>query len=521
MNWIKYISIGMIGLLLSSCYKDLGNYDYHEINKVLFDGFPTEKQYKFKGVDSLKVYPKISGTLYDDLDRYDFKWEAVVKQGTTAEGKTTYPLDSNTVNLEYFVQLPEQEYSVYLKVKDRETNVTYRQAFDMRVSTALDEGWMILSEQNEGSRLDMISLSGEDEMVVRDIWNGSPLSTWKGPKQLAVYVDMYASASEQPVYFLSEDGTIKLNPADLGYLAENSLEYEFATSYPELKAQRLAGNYTSMWRICVTDQGVFAKNDMTIGALYGMPINKIEGEEDYFEVAPAIGMTPYPYSYNPAVLFYDQTNRRFVQMNTNLAGMRLPTAQETYFPFVTGKEFVYMGGTLNNTTGMIFTILRDNAGLWLYGISCLGIGGETIEQAAGFYYQIDAPEIEKATCFAIHPISYFLFYAVENKIYQYDMVSKKCRQLPIVLDSEERTDLPEREITMLKFNIFIYGDYSKPAGSADMQYRLIVGSKGEGELDGVVRMLDIPTLMDEKPATVYREYSGFGKVVDVTYRERQ
>ena len=105
MNWIKYISIGMIGLLLSSCYKDLGNYDYHEINKVLFDGFPTEKQYKFKGVDSLKVYPKISGTLYDDLDRYDFKWEAVVKQGTTAEGKTTYPLDSNTVNLEYFVQL--------------------------------------------------------------------------------------------------------------------------------------------------------------------------------------------------------------------------------------------------------------------------------------------------------------------------------------------------------------------------------------------------------------------------------
>ena len=27
MNWIKYISIGMIGLLLSSCYKDLGNYD--------------------------------------------------------------------------------------------------------------------------------------------------------------------------------------------------------------------------------------------------------------------------------------------------------------------------------------------------------------------------------------------------------------------------------------------------------------------------------------------------------------
>lgn len=521
MNWIKYISIGMIGLLLSSCYKDLGNYDYHEINKVLFDGFPTEKQYKFKGVDSLKVYPKISGTLYDDLDRYDFKWEAVVKQGTTAEGKTTYPLDSNTVNLEYFVQLPEQEYSVYLKVKDRETNVTYRQAFDMRVSTALDEGWMILSEQNEGSRLDMISLSGEDEMVVRDIWNGSPLSTWKGPKYLAVYADMMVSASEQPVYFLSEDGAIKLESSNLGYAEDNALNYEFAMSYPDLKPLRIAGTYSNMWRICVTSEGVFAKNDMTFGALYGMPINKIEGEEDYFEVAPAIGLTPYPYAYNPAILFYDVTNRRFVQMNTNLAGMRLPTATETAFPFQTGKEFVYMGGTLNNTTGMIFAILKDDANqYWLHGFNILGIG-ETIEQAPDYYYQIDAPEIEKATCFAIHPISYFLFYAVENKIYQYDMVSKKCRQLPVVFETGERTDFPEDEISLLKFNTFIYGDFSKPAGSADMQYRLIVGSKGDGELDGVVRMLDIPTLMDEKPATVYREYSGFGKVVDVTYRERQ
>ena len=521
MNKIKYISLVFIGLLFAACYRDLGNYDYKEINQVLFSGFPTEKLYKFKGVDSLKVYPVITGTLDDDLSGYEFKWQAVVKQGTTAEGETTYTLDSNTINLEYFVQLPEQEYAVYLLVKDKETNVTWRQAFDMRVSTALDEGWMILSETNNGSRLDMVSLSGEDEMMVRDIWNGSLLSTWKGPKQLVVYVDMMASASEQPVYLLAEDGTIKLNPADLGYQEDNLFEYEFGMSYPELKVQRLAGNYSNMWRICVTDQGVFAKNDMTSGALYGMPINKIEGENDYFDVAPAIGLTPYPYSYNPAVLFYDITNKRFVQMSSNLASMRLLTVPETQFSYETGKEFVYMGGTLNNTIGSIFAILRDDSNkLWLYGFNIQGMG-ETIAQADNYYYQIDAPEIEKATCFAIHPISYFLFYSVGNKIYQFDMVSKKYRQLPIAFTTGERTDLPESEISMLKFNTFIYGDYSKPAGSTEMQYRLIVGSKSQEELSGVVRMLEIPTLMDEKPATVYKEYSGFGKVVDVTYRERQ
>ena len=510
----KQIVLVLISLLLAACYRDLGNYDYKEINQVLFSGFPTEKQYKFKGVDSLKVYPVITGTLDDDLSRYEFKWQAVVKQGATAEGKTTYTLDSNTINLEYFVQLPEQEYSVYFLVKDKETNVTWRQAFDMRVSTALDEGWMILSETNNGSRLDMISLSGEDEMIVRDIWNDSPLSTWKGPKQLAIYI-----ASEQPI-LICEDDAIKLDPVNLEYQKENLFEYEFGISYPELKIQRFAGNYYNKWRICITTQGVFAKNDLMFGALYGMPINKIEGENDYFEVAPAIGLPADAFSINPAILFYDITNKRFVQINSNLASMRLITAPENQFAYETGKEFVYMSNTLNNTTGMIFAILKDeNNKLWLHGFNIQGNG--EIEQAANYYYQIDAPEIEDATCFAIHPISYFLFYAIGNKIYQYDMITQKSRQLPIAFTTGERTDLPESEISMLKFNTFIYGDYNKPAGSTDMQYRLIVGSKSQEELSRVVRMLEIPTLMDEKPATVYKEYSGFGKVVDVTYREKQ
>ena len=78
------------------------------------------------------------------------------------------------------------------------------------------------------------------------------------------------------------------------------------------------------------------------GALYGMPINKIEGENDYFEVAPAIGLPADAFSINPAILFYDITNKRFVQINSNLASMRLITAPENQFAYETGKEFVYM-----------------------------------------------------------------------------------------------------------------------------------------------------------------------------------
>ena len=76
---------------------------------------------------------------------------------------------------------------------------------------------------------------------------------------------------------------------------------------------------------------------------------------------------------------------------------------------------------------------------------------------------------------------------------------------------------------MIKFNMFILGDASKPVGIKDMQSCLIVCSENEttsGELGGHVRMLSIPTSLDQ-PAEVYRSYEGFGKVVDVVYRERK
>lgn len=83
---------------------------------------------------------------------------------------------------------------------------------------------------------------------------------------------------------------------------------------------------------------------------------------------------------------------------------------------------------------------------------------------------------------------------------------------PIHLDSET--------ITMLKFNLFrgINSAYD-PVCNA-LQRKLIVGSvKSGGELNGVVRTYDLPTVIgdDFVESTMH---SGFGTPVDVTYREK-
>ena len=507
--------LGMI--LVSGCYKDLGNYDYTEINQVQFSDFPTEKQYAFKNVDTLRVYPKLTGTLAkEDLSNYTYKWQAVMTRGSLGE-KATFDLDSNHLNLEYFVMLPEAEYKVSLLVKDKKTGVTWRQSFDLSVTTVLSEGWLILSDVNGYCHLDMVSLSTPNELMARGVWEDSPLASRKGPRKIGTWGDI-KNGGIPSVYLLSDDGGVRLDNDDFSYDPTNELKYEFGKFDSDFVPTDIKGNFTNAWRICVGKNGIYTKEDRTFDGVYGLPLNKLEGEDEYFGVAPTIGMLYSGYAYNSAVIFYDTTNQRFLQLTSDLKSLRLPTAPEKYFPYQTGKKFVYMASTLHNR-GEVFTILKDNAGKhWLYGLQ-IGNSG-ALSQVKDHYFQIDAPDIEKATAFAIHPILYYLFYAVGNEIHQFDMTTKRHRILPI--DFPEGESLSMERISMLKFNIFVLDTYRKPAGSAEIQYRLIVGSEEQGgtEMGGHVRMLTIPTSM-EQAAGVYRSYSGFGKVVDVVYRERQ
>lgn len=520
MEKLKYALLFVLGVLsFASCYRDLGNYDYSEINQVTFSGFPEEMQYAYRLVDTVRVTPVIEGSLEGkDLNNYSLKWQAVVKSGSV-DGATTFDLDSNRLDLKYFVQLPEAKYTVYLLVEDKTSGVTWRQGFDLQVTSATYEGWLILSEDSEGfSRLDMISTSTPEEEIIRNLWADSPLREFKGPKSLHLLGGMSAP---RPVYFLAEEAQAKLDDDDFSYDYENDLRYEFAEWRDGFVPTCMVGTYGDC-RLCIGKDGVYGKGTI-IGAIYGMRLNKLDGETDYFDVAPAIGMSGIYYNtYGGTAILYDVTNQRFVQVTSDMNKVQKPSAEEKVFSFTTGKSFVHLSNTMHGSRGETYTILKDGAGkLWLYGIE---VGNYNyVAQVDGHYYQLNAPEIERATAFAVHPHDYDLYYAVDNKIYCYNINSKACRLLPIKMESGEIVNqFSGEQITMLKFNIFVMGDYSKPAGSGEMQYRLIVGSKetiGDNALKGHVRMLELPATSSQN-ASVYRSYDGFGVVKDVIYRER-
>ena len=175
MKNILFLITLFITVVLSACFDDKGNYDYHEINELQITGLPEELQVKYRNVDTLRATPVIEATADDGSmpDRYSFKWEAVseLKAGET---QTTSYLIGEEENLSYFVELPDGEYNVNCLVKDTITRVTWKGTFKLRVTTQLNEGWLVLSDVNGNARLDLISMSAKEDMVVRDILQDAP-----------------------------------------------------------------------------------------------------------------------------------------------------------------------------------------------------------------------------------------------------------------------------------------------------------------------------------------------------------
>lgn len=491
-----------ITVAFSACFDDKGNYDYHEINELQVTGLPVEKQIKYRNADTLRATPEIIATADDGsrTDRYSFKWEAVTKLKAGDVQTTSYTIGEER-NLSYFVMIPDGEYDVNCLVKDTLTGVTWKGSFELKVTTQLNEGWLVLSDVDGYTRLDLISMSAKEEMVVRDLLKDAP--RLKGPKKLNIVYDMYFISTGDPrFYLITETTTTKLNMDTYEWDEGNDIRYEML-EYPDnfIASVRTAG---MGWELLVSDKYVYGGTTYGQQVLFGVPINFIEGDGDnYFNVAPAVGVNTSYSAYQPKRVLYDTSNKRFVMTGNTMKNCTLmPEIAKPLFPWVTGKDFVYMANSRYDG-GSVYTILQDPGKPSERYMYVLKVSGSTVTQSK--YLKLDYPEIDKATCFAVHPSLPWLFYAVGNTVYLCDLEGHYAK--PVHLDGET--------ITMLKFHVFV-GLTANPT----MQNKLIVGTMKSGSgLNGVVRTYDVPTVFGDEFGTPSK-HEGFGKPVDVTYRER-
>lgn len=492
------IVLVLILVLASACMEDEGNYDYNEINEVTIDGL--EANYEVLKFDNFNIVPELSFSLDENQQGlYAYKWEAI-RSASIGSGEPAIELSVER-NLTARVTLPVGQYDLYYTVKDLSTNVEIFKESKLKVVTSLYEGWLLLTETNNGPRLDMVSKVGGEFSPIYNVLDGSGL-------ELSGTADFVYTYPYKPSFYgiyisTSGNGTVKIEPDTFAWKSIYNLSSEFVTSQPtNLRARKVMGTLFN-WGYANVDGDLYHYYN-PLGSFFGKKVNYVDNE--IFEVSPISCMEG---TYGGFAMFYDNTNKRFIrnsQFGVSTV-MPNPAPESRLFDYTTGKELLYM---VNNTFGgdfyssNIFAILKDSGTNKSYVAQFTSWNGQQKH-----YSEIEATDFDQATTYAISPNYGYLFYAVGSKLYQYDIFSKQTKPME---------DLGNEEITLIKFEPFL--NWFNPAYSG-MDKKLIVcsyDSSLEDGSNGTMRLYFVPEV--NKQIVLEQTYTGFGKIKSIAYRER-
>lgn len=517
-----YIFLLVIGMV--SCYDDLGNYDYDEVNKISVEGINSNIWYeKLANIDTLVLRPDLMFSLGREERDLTYEWLLIPlnasynKDSVSVSDQRSGYVIGREKNLVYPVKEKSGRYVGFFNVTNPRTGVTYTENFYLKVKTAVYDGWMVLCEEGGKARLDMISYITEKENLVSyDIWRTHDFLLGK-PYKLTY--DFTVSLSNRLVW--CENGTYCLDGENLYPSEESNLALQFAEQ-PE-KVEIACGatpmGTTPYREVLITADGdLYMRNrdDILIGGFFDYRRNREKGGSEYFKLSPWLGFRQRYFSPSTtAILVYDEDHRRFLSIENNADYVSRVSFQEAggvSFSAETGKEMMYMEG---NMEGYVFAVLQDpdSRDYYIYGV----VLQPDCKVQCSHYVKLNPANADRIVQFAFHPLYRMLYYATDKgEVFQFNFNMGNSAE-----KAQKVLSFPGEDIVVMKFNYPVsyvtYEDWEQERWN----WLHIATNKGNLPENkcGVVRMYDIPeaTVNPQKRL----EFDGLGKIVDIMYRFKQ
>lgn len=508
---ITLIMVCTLFIGLSSCLKDTGNYDYKDINELTIDGIDESKEidlYSF--VDTLVLEAHIEGKLSSDPSRFKFEWKVMPFMGDNTADSIDHTIGVER-KLVYPVSLDPGSYKGYLNVTDVVEGIRYSKTFKLLVRSIASEGYVVLSEHEGRARLDMISPSTEsDYRVAYDIWNNEEFDY--GIPQSLFY--NYNTSGKSMTLYVSDKGTFRLDK-NLKASDRDNISWLFGSKPDnfQLRATSASTFRSGLREILINDEGaLWARNNPALNSIFEYPINSINGTEEV-QLSPHIGMIiPNALSSffpsNPSIMLYDQSNKQFLELRN---GSQFPTVMSfqnyNLFPVRTGREIVHAASTLNRYTFAILKEPNQNR-YYVYGMTL----GDNNVNSQEYYFELKLANQEEIKNFAIHPTLPYIYYSTRNKVYQFDYSQTNSTAKQVL-------EYNNAEINCMKF-FPVVGWNAYAQWERLKTNDLVIGlTKTNGiESEGVVEYYISPPLGG---ALIQKtSIDGFGKIIDITFRER-
>ena len=526
MKTIKYLVLSLLTVGLAACYDDEGNYNYSEIPEIQVEvEVPTGY---LKGVDNFVFEPQITSTLEGEIaqDNPNYEYACQLKTRLSSyfdDGASSHDMNpEGTQSFTYEFVENAGTYQVVYSVKDKRTDVTSYFTYDITLSSSVYEGWMVLCNEGDDNRvrLDMVTVvTGEDTIPTHNILTtGFP----ENHNATMILYDKIQNTPDSRAFLCSETGSYELSWDDLTATSADNLAntfflFDLKGDVPIRMASLGCGfpTGTSAFAATTKNGDAYINVDNMDGSMFEFLANTSEelGEREY-HVSPYIGnglnRTGVLWEVtSTAALFFDVDNRRFMKWDSGQTDKILypvPEDHADYIPFNNvGQDLVYMEGTKYD---IVYAVL-DNGGS--RSILAINLTGDQYVQQA-YYENIMAENFNVAEHFTFHSLYPYMFYSYGDKVYTYNYATKSLQSIT----------LPGEEITMVKTDLFktLFIDHI-PDEVFNDQFYVLVGSYDPSTGDnngGTFHRYRLNTSTGN--LELVDEWDGFGKIVDVVYRER-
>lgn len=227
---------------LISCSKDLGSYDYSEVNTYEISGINTgtgiSRNYNVVMGQKVTIEPVIESSMEGVSDNLSYLW--IVEKDTVSKER----------DFNYEVTLPIGLYQSQFVLIDNNTGLSYGVGFALNVTSPFGRGYFFLNQDEENNTvLSFKGVSDEDTVVVSS-YEIDGVSFGKFPKTMSG-VKKYKSGPNDyswQVYIVSEEGEYPVIFADLtsysalkffnknSYMGTWGSEYEFNPTHVDLRS---------------------------------------------------------------------------------------------------------------------------------------------------------------------------------------------------------------------------------------------------------------------------------------------
>lgn len=430
----QYIQALLLGTvmtcLMTACYKDKGNYELSDYNKILSITTPSTSAVILG--DTLRINPSITWKYpKGDTLAFEYEWRQIDSVVSTSRNLEYKP------NISGYVM-------IYLYVKEKATGIVSRYVQQIQVQSAYKAGWLLLTNNGGKSGLTFIRRDAKKDAnnqtyyvykyfpdIYAQMFPGSPLGN--NPVKLVTRAfpdytldEVLVIQGNTPVFLSGDNFSKKINLTSefpSRSFPEGANVSDYADGGPTNFV--LTDNGKMYWKSNSTDMGAIHQ-----GTFFDVPIYFEGGGANITKILDAsIDLTSFVY-------VYDQLNRRFIGLYTTYGQN----------DFIGGKMFLVNSTVpppgfvdLNNQAGYTLKYCSDYANAVYYmniikndatsqyllqtyrltnNRSSIGVSDHQQEVFAG-----NGLVNDNTVYYRVRNSSY-LFFATGSKLYFYDVNTK-------------------------------------------------------------------------------------------------